>query len=321
MEKLEPAKPFTSAEETLEILSLTGGGVRGLFSISVLSEIEERKKCKISDKFTCFAGTSIGGILAIGLACGLRPKDMTKTFRKAAPKIFKRTFWSYLDRNNLFCTPYHQKPLREAITEILKENSDKTLAELEVPLIIPAVDHKRAQAHIFVSKPLAKEGVDDLDFKLIDVALATSAAPTYFPPHHTEKHIFLDGGLVANSPDIIALQFCLERLGLNLSELSLLSIGTASKRIEGDETIKAPGGIGWMRNHELFNVTIDSQSGLARDQVKAFLGSRYHRIDHSPKHKISLDNADETTLGNLEILANQAAEEFIINKALCARFL
>ncbi len=106
IKKLGKAEPLIQQERTLEILSLTGGGIRGLFSATVLDQLEKEKRCDIENKFGCFAGTSIGGILAIGLACGIKAGSMRAALRTKAGHIFKRTLFSRLN---------YKKPVRNPL--------------------------------------------------------------------------------------------------------------------------------------------------------------------------------------------------------------
>lgn len=318
--KLPPVEPLPRGEREQRILALTGGGMRGLFTAAVLEKIAAIKQASIRGYFSVFAGTSIGGILAIGLATGVEPSAMRAAIRKHGPAIFRRRLWTRgWNAFDLFVSPYGQKPLRKAIEEILGDRAALTLEDVKVPLIVTAVEHNRAVAKVFASKPVAVSG-DDLSVKLIDVALATSAAPTFFPPHRIEDRVYLDGGLIANAPDMVATQRCVERLGTRMDELHVLSVGTAARKVRGDAGIGAPGRLGWLKRHELFEVTIESQADLAVTQVQAFLGERFCRIDASPEKKIALDDPAKAKLDELERLATEAVSDFRKNELAWSRF-
>jgi patatin-like phospholipase/acyl hydrolase len=317
---LPPAPPLLRGEREKRVLALTGGGMRGLFTAAVLAKIAEIKQTSIRGYFSAFAGTSIGGILAIGLATGVEPSVMRAAIRKHGPAIFRRRWWTRgWNAFDLFVSPYGQKPLRKAIEEILGAGAELTLEQIDVPLIVTAVEHNRAVAKVFASKPVARSG-DDLSVKLIDVALATSAAPTFFPPHRIGDRVYLDGGLIANAPDMVAVQRCVERMGTRMDELHVLSVGTAAKRVRGDVGIGAPGRLGWLKRHELFEVTIESQADLAVTELEAFLGDRFCRIDASPEKKIALDDTAKTQLDELERLATEAVSDFRKNESDWSRF-
>ena len=315
------AKALPPSEREQRILALTGGGMRGLFSAAVLQKIEDLKKRSCRDMFTIFAGTSIGGILAIGLAAGVEASRLREAIRDHGPAVFRprksTRGWNVF---NLFTSPYAQVPLQDAIKDILGEKADMTLEEIETPLIVTAVEHNRAIAKLFVSKPLAGPE-DNLSIKLVDAALATSAAPTYFPPHRIDDRVYLDGGLIANAPDLVAAQKCVDVLSTRLQDLFILSIGTAAKDSRGDVDVKAPGRFGWLLRHRLFDITIDSQADLAVSQVQTFLEDRFYRIDRSPDRRIDLDDTGKRNLDELERLAGEAVSDFQADHAAWARFL
>lgn len=294
--------------------------MRGLFSATVLDELEQAKSGSIQDYFSVFAGTSIGGILAIGLAANISPAHMKAAIRKHGKSIFRRRKWGSLTNPfDLFASPYAQKPLREAIEEILQDKASLTLDQIETPVVVTAVEHNRAIAKVFVSRHLAAPG-DDLSPMLIDVALATSAAPTYFPPHKIGDRVYLDGGLIANAPDLVTVQKCIEVLATDLDDLHVLSVGTAARDLKGDIGIGAPGRISWLLHHALFDITVESQSDLAVSQVRAILRDRIYRIDSSPSTKITLDETRADKLDELERLAREAVTEFRANGRAWSRF-
>lgn len=319
--KLGLVEPVRRGKHEQRILALTGGGMRGLFTATVLDQIERIKKASIREYFSVFAGTSIGGVLAIGLAVDIKPSTMRNAIREHGPSIFRRQRWTRgWNAFDLFVSPYGQKPLRETINAILGDKAEMTLEQIDAPLIVTAVELNRAVAKVFASKPLATPE-DNLSVKLIDVALATSAAPTFFPPHRIDDRVYLDGGLIANAPDLVAAQRCVERFGTKLDDLHVLSVGTAAKESRGDVRIRAPGRFGWLIRHGLFEITIDSQADLAVSQVRAFLGDRFYRIDRSPNIKIGLDDTRTEKLDELERLAKEAIDEFRENRRAWNRFL
>jgi len=307
---LRKAKPLPPQEREQRVLALTGGGVRGIFTASVLDNIEKKTARKVDELFSVLAGTSIGGIVAIGLAVGVRPEKIRDSIRENAPVIFHKPVRDrILNPLNVFKAAYRQEPLRAAIKSILGEKADMTLQNLNVPLVITAVEYNRAVEKIFVSKPLAASG-EDLSVRLIDVALATSAAPTYFPPHRIGDRVYVDGGLIANAPDLVAAQRCVERLGVNVNDLYVMSVGTASGALRGRPRITSPGRAGWLLRHRIFDITIEAQAALSISQLSTFLGDRFHRIDKTPDERIDLDEIRCLHLAELQSLGEEAVEEF-----------
>ncbi|MFD2053714.1 CBASS cGAMP-activated phospholipase [Mesorhizobium calcicola] len=307
MDELPPAAPLQDHLRT-RILSLTGGGIRGYFSARALQMLETEADTKIQDSFNTYSGTSIGGLIAIGLAVGISPETIATAIRQHGPTIFKKKWHRGLTNPwRLLRTAYPQKPLRDAVEAILGDKAKTKLGEVEVPLLVPALDFRRSAPRIFVSKPLAGAD-DDLEITLLDVALATSAAPTYFPPHRIRDGIFVDGGLLANSPDMIAAQRCSDSLGADWNGIRILSVGTAAFEATKDGQMKSPGAARWMSKHDLFGVTIDAQARLSLSYAKAQLGSRLYRLDESPSRPIALDDATDGALSDLEKAADRAVK-------------
>jgi len=222
---------------SVRILSLNGGGVRGLFTISVLAEIErilnqnsENQNIKIGDYFDLITGTSIGGILALGLASGKSAQELESVFFENAAKIFPPRLGILNFIIRLVAPLYSSKPLRAAIGTMIDENS--TFDDLTRRVMIPAVNLSTGNPQFFKT-PHNPAFQRDGKLKLIDAALATSAAPTYFAPHFCEdlNTYFADGGLVANNPSYIGLLEVFKDMSTDFNvshkDIHILNIGTA----------------------------------------------------------------------------------------------
>ncbi|TCB75665.1 CBASS cGAMP-activated phospholipase [Acinetobacter sp. ANC 4177] len=224
----------------VKVLSLNGGGVRGLFTISFLAEIEriiesqsDAQNVKIGDYFDLITGTSIGGILALGLASGKSARELESVFKDNASKIFPT--WRYIVKKWLlpFCPIYKSEPLRKTITSMIDENL--VFNDLERRVMIPTVNLSSGNPFFFKTPhdpSFSRDGV----LKLIDAAMATSAAPTYFSPHYCadKEAYFADGGLVANNPSFIGLKEVLHNMksdfpNARIEDIKILNIGTLNE--------------------------------------------------------------------------------------------
>ncbi|VVN72321.1 hypothetical protein PS718_00498 [Pseudomonas fluorescens] len=195
----------------VRILSLNGGGARGLFTINVLAEIERiveqrtgQADVKAGNYFDLITGTSIGGILALGLAAGKSARELEAVFRVQAPLIFPPNNFLKRKWRTLFGAQYRSQPLRDAVTSMV--GAQTTFDDLTRRVMIPAVNLSTGKPQFFKT-PHNPNFNRDGRLTLVDAAMATSAAPTYFPPHHCEAldSYFADGGLVANNPSLIGL--------------------------------------------------------------------------------------------------------------------
>jgi hypothetical protein len=316
------------AVKRLRLLSLTGGGYRGLFSISTLHylALEFKPEKDIGQCFDVFAGTSIGGLMACALAVGIPVQRVMDAILKHGDKIFEKPKASGLKR--LFSGPiYRSETLKEAIKDCLQEHAQTRLCDVERHVIIPSVNWARGEVQIFMSKPFGSNHASKET--LLDVCMATSAAPTYFPTHGIDGETMIDGGLVANNPDVIALMECARVEPQAIDRLEILSIGTAGAPKERIAD-KPPGSkVEWAP--KIADLIIDCQEQLASSQCKRLLQQRYIRLNYEPisgeKNFGQLDQVDlNTTLALLSagkrcaLAAKQSKESnILISRLLSAR--
>ncbi len=258
-------------------LTLTGGGVRGLFTATVLSELEAKSGRDLSKQFDVLVGTSIGGIICIGLACGISATHIAKAIHDQANLIFGKP--ASCNPLGLFTTRHRPNQLRRCIGEILGSAAQMSIRDVPRNIVVPSVD--AAENKIVYFSNMARIGaVDTLDASLLDVALATSAAPTYLPPHPIGEKIYLDGGLASNNPDIEAIYFCANVLSRPLDSIRLLSIGTGGAQFPLKSYDKMDtGGLGWMVKHKIVDRIMSLQESKASNIVSDLLRDRYMRID------------------------------------------
>lgn len=210
------------------ILSLDGGGFRGVFTARILQNIGKVLGVSWHDKFSMFAGTSTGSILAAGLACGHSADKLFGFYKEHGDDIFKRKFRSYFDPWNIFISKYTSKKLKSLLE---KELGDITLGQIPVPLIIPSVDIGNGCVHLFKSQ-YDDNFIRDTNVRVSDVVLASCSAPTYFDPHIINNtNQLADGGLWANNPSLVAVIDAHFRLGISLDNIRVLSIGTGRRNI------------------------------------------------------------------------------------------
>jgi patatin-like phospholipase/acyl hydrolase len=291
------------------LLALTGGGYRGIFTAQILSRMEAAAGHRLATRFDLIGGTSIGGILAIGIGYGIPANDIVEQMRAYGPAIFTPTRLSF---GGTASSHYDPAALREAVVKILgKPNAQAPFADIPARLAVVAVDERSSKQKIFKTRALAGDESDRL--ATIDVAMATSAAPTYFPPHQVDDHMFVDGGLIANAPDLILIGEAMRSLGARLDDVHLCSIGTASNprvgRVAGE-----PGKVQWVMQHALIELIMDAQVALALEQVKRLSPGSILRIDRRPSRHIGLDDVSDRARDELLALADQAVDEVFASR-------
>jgi patatin-like phospholipase/acyl hydrolase len=235
--QLPSRAPQEIAARPFQILCLSGGGYRGLYTAALLEKLENAANKPLSKIFDMIAGTSIGGILALGLGCGLSAARLRKAFETNAERIFPQ--WYQIKgknifprfRQGIFKARYPLQGLRDTIAEILGDKRNaKIHSGMATQLLITSVNLTARTACLFRSTDT------ECNASLIDIALATSAAPTYFPEHMVDSTIMIDGGLVANAPDMLCVIEALK--SAKLDEIRVLSIGTAGG--EGANAYREP---------------------------------------------------------------------------------
>jgi uncharacterized protein len=216
------------------ILSLDGGGIRGVFPAALLARLEQHLEHPIGKYFDLIAGTSTGGIIAVGLGLGLPARDILKLYVEQGPAIFGQQHGAvenWVRRGvrgmaHLLVTKHSSEPLRRALEGVLGR---RMLGESLTRLLIPAWHPVLERVYIYKT---AHHPRLETDYKqpAIDAAMATAAAPTFLKPHRTESAVELvDGGVWANNPIGVAAIEAIGMLGWPGDKLKILSIGTINE--------------------------------------------------------------------------------------------
>lgn len=290
------------------VLSLSGGGTRGLFAAYVLEALENESGRSCREIFDVICGTSVGGILAAGLACGVSAKVLRVELESNIREIFAR---HWLPLRGWFFSQYGTRAISDVIKNILPTQWESPLSNVQYPLLIIAVELNGAMPVKFRSGGLAS-GRSDRKMTLRDAVLATTAAPTYFPPHQVEGIWFIDGGIAANTPTLLAIDEVCATFGVGTGEVWALSIGTAASRPYLRHAPKSPGRIGWMSRYQLIDLIFCAQESLIDAQAMQVLGNRYLRIDRVSTNYIALDSIHRGDMMLLQTLAREATTDQLI---------
>lgn len=289
------------------VLALSGGGYRGLFAAAVLAKFEAKYKVKTRAKFGLLSGTSIGGIVATALAVDIPAQRIMDAFITHGESIFAKRPLPFRWFSGWTQAKYSSAALEKVIGEILGPHARTKLHALQQPLILPTVNVSLGGPCLLVSA-----GVDDRkaqDMTLAEAALATSAAPTYFPSRKVAQDDVVDGGLIANAPDLVALAAATRQQQMSI--VHMLSIGTCGEPLvkPPGETIKS-GKLGWLVKHRLIELTLTAQEQLAIETMRSFLNSRFLRIDAQPNGEelehLGLDVATPKATMLLRSMADRA---------------
>ena len=280
-----------SRGRNFRILALDGGGLRGTFTAAVLAKWDDMLKAgggnDLVSHFDLVAGTSTGAILAIGLAMGLKPREILEFYEKKGSQIFPK------DRKlrHWLKSKHDSATLRGLLTKVY---GDKTLeADSRSRLVIPTVRAKQGQAEAIVT-PHSPDRTAYRDISAVDAALASSAAPTYFDEATYDGPVvlerFLDGGVWANNPILPALAEAVRYLKIPLDRIDVLSIGTLSSERDFTDQL-GKGKAGWAPHSvDLF---FAAQEHGALVLAESFLGpTRHVRVNQQTPDEIKMDDAE-----------------------------
>lgn len=284
--------------ETFRILSLCGGGVRGVFQASYLeqlsAELVRNKRPSLTsapkDYFELVAGTSTGAIVAIAIALGIDLKRVIELYSKELPKIFESRSFVRLARAGAL---YDSSVLRKRLEDVF---GNSQLGQAQVPLLIAATKLDHFSHNIFYSLDPNQERRS-----IVDVALASAAAPLAFPPVKPAEDpcTYVDGGLWANSPTLAAMAFS----GIPTSRLRVLSVGNG--RVPHTD---APAK--FAKPVKMFSSFLDlmfsCQESATEDLAQRLLETGAMVVVNAPLQKpIRLD--DTSAVGQLKALATEAS--------------
>ena len=307
-------------------LCLTGGGVLGRFTLEILSILEreregvigtqmrgENKLSELRFGFDILAGTSVGALIAAGLAVGISPGTISEKIEEFGPRIFPEK--SALSRLSHIKTAWFQsKYLVEAVEKTLGDKIDNLLGDLDVHLAIPTLNETTGEPIVYTT--LEEQ---HLDVPLKDIVLASAAAPIYLPAWTINDHRYVDGGLFANAPDLSTIRLLQKHAPhLKLENISILSIGTTNAEKTSPIAAKENGNWGlkrWFASPvpaRLIKIILAAQTAHNIGLIKTLPLDNFERIDVDLEPDdsaiLALDNASEAALNRLAELATEHFE-------------
>jgi patatin-like phospholipase/acyl hydrolase len=287
MNKLEQSKPF-------RVLSLDGGGMRGLYTATVLDTLAKHFASRrgvgaldIGKGFDLIVGTSTGGILATALAHGQPLKKLLDLYRVEGPAIFsdpmpdtaqrlKMLFWLWRNRSKAANANSH---LRSVLERFFK---DETLGQLfqrrGIGICIPSVRAEQQTTKVFKT-PHAERLTFDAGYRLVDVCMATSAAPIFLPlvdvpdPNADgQNFVYADGGLWANNPVLVGILEALELTAATRQAIQVLSVSTCAAP-EGELITPGAESFGffqWRAGTKIVSLSLNAQAAGHQYMAKLF---------------------------------------------------
>jgi patatin-like phospholipase/acyl hydrolase len=316
---------------SFRILSLDGGGIRGVIEAVILSEVEKIVKVPLNRYFDLIAGTSTGSILAAAIALGKKSEEIIQLYRQRGKIIFPYTNLFSPQRLNLILKygPSAPKYSDKGLIEVLQAEFGNTkIGDINSPkLLITAYDTLDRQFLVFKNWQTYKPWINT---PLWEICVCSSSAPTFFPAHllttESKTYSLIDGGIGANNPSACAVAEAL-RLDHLIKDISVLSIGTgdANQPIPY-EKVRSWGLIQWIWQGRLIEVLMDasadvndyiSRQVMSPPELENEAATRYIRL----QPKIMKDAIDDASDENIDRLIRVAQDYVQENKELLASFL
>lgn len=290
------------------VLALSGGGYRGLYSASILRQLEDVLGKPLAQHFDLICGTSAGGLLALGLAAEIPAIELQQMFEDEGATIFgSRDWWRRLT-GFIFRAKHSNDGLKEVLT---KRFGTMLIGDLKHRVLVPSVNYSTGKGQFFKT-PHHPSFELDHKLTLVEVGLATSAAPVYFPIVRNARGAFVDGGLVGNAPGLFGWHEIKTFVTDNERAIvRVLSIGTMTNGATMKGATKLDRGLlQWKES--LFDLVISAQESSVDYMLRQILRENYVSLDEKPTPDQSEDvkKLDQVTQGATNTLKDRATHTF-----------
>jgi patatin-like phospholipase/acyl hydrolase len=278
------------ADRDFRILSIDGGGIRGILPLAILARLEKTIASgdSIASRFDMVVGTSTGGIIALGLGAGKRVGDILELYMERGNEVFPDNCWltkRALSAWHILFNRCDHKRLGQLIDEVL---GDRALWQSRIRLCIPSAETRYFEP--FIAKtPHHPDYKIDWTRAMAHVARATSAAPTFFKPvEGNDGYEFVDGGIWANNPIMVGVADALACFDIRREQIRVLSLGCVQNEFQMGWARRHLGGIWFWRSIMMESMHIQSQNVIGQARLIVG-GDRVLRLDAPPvRPKIEL---------------------------------
>ncbi len=283
-------------DKTFRVLSIDGGGVRGVFAAKMLELIETKLGIDIRNTFDLIVGTSTGSIIAAAITIEYGLTQLVDDYLKNAPEIFRK-------RLNLhFRSKYDLTPLENFLHDRL---GDVKLGEIEKPLILNATNVSVGDVYVFKSSYQERQRggdyVRDGRVPLYKAVLASCAAPTYFDPIDINGTLVCDGGIWANNPSLVGYTDAIRNF--QSKNIKILSLGTGKAKQVYRQSKRWGFLSGWKRS-KLVEFMMSCQTRFPQNVLNLIDSEKILRID------TEIENYGLDDCKNLNTLRELAKSEF-----------
>lgn len=296
----------------IKILSIDGGGIRGIIPAMVLAELEKRTGKPTAHSFDLIAGTSTGGLLALGVSKpdehgqpAYSAEQSVALYEDRGAEIFSRSLWHRVQTVNRIVGSKYSSHRMEVV--LRGSFGDTMLSQALTNILVTSYEIERRKPWFFRS--YQAQQLPECDFLMRDVLRATIAAPTYFDPAKINVDdenffAFIDGGVVANNPALCA-YIEAKSIFPDADEFIILSLGTGEvNRCLSYDDARNWGLAGWAQN--LFSVVLHGMDKTVNYQMRHLLASHKNGSEHYYRLQKPLtganDDMDDVSLENIDNL-------------------
>lgn len=311
----------------MKILSIDGGGYLGLATATFIKETEGHFKTTYHENFDMFCGTSTGAIIALGLASGMSGEEIAEKYENLGKCVFNNRIPGtriLKTAKTVFLAKYSNKPLKAALQNTF---NDLTIGDIYQKynklVLITAFQVSSGKPRIFKTDHSPDLSRDN-NYLLRDVALASSAAPTYLPlvklksPRSGTIETYCDGGVFANQPALLGYAEAVSHLNIPEEEINILSLSTPRADLAEWESSQnfirryfLSRGLAFWRS-KIFSVMIDSTSTIAHETLRRLLAwnssnPRYTRVHLNKPHGVEMDVTTKKATEALKQIGSELA--------------
>lgn len=299
-----------SGGKSIKVLAIDGGGIRGIIPAVILDQIQKCVSKDLWQAFDLISGTSTGGIIALGIGTTCNhngpysPSQLVDLYVQNGPAIFQKNFLT--PERELVLPKYSPDSLEATLARFFQDTELQTAL---TPLLISSYDLQGQLPFFFKSHRIAAN--PDYNWKVTEVARATSVAPTFFPPLHLTKgnkdYALVDGGMFVNNPSMAAYAEA-RALYPDAAEIVIVSVGTGDRQDQITyAAAKEWGLLGWAK--QIVPVLMDSVSEAVDYELNSLPGCIYYRLQvpHLQEASSEMDDVTPQNLANLQTVAKEYA--------------
>ncbi len=295
------------------VLSIDGGGVRGIFAAKILELMETKLNIDIYKTFDLIVGTSTGSIIAAAIITKYDLTQLVKDYDENAPKIFRKKKLAGIHLSSKYDSSFLESFLQEKLGK-------RKLGEIEKPLILNATNVSLGEVYVFKSsyQKVQRKGdyVRDREVPLYKAVLASCSAPIYFDPVDINGTLICDGGIWANNPSLVGYTDAIRNFSEQRDNIKILSLGTG----QAQHNYKKPQRWGWgfltgWKHTQLVDFMMSCQTKFPQNVLQLIDPDGIFRIN-PPIDKYPLDNYQ-----NIPILVERAKEMFTKDNTGISDFL